>query len=405
MVKLVFLKLIPGYEDYYISKYGEVYSKKSGLLKLVRPGHIKKRYLIVNLNNRERKSYRLHRLVAMTWIPNPSDLPEVNHKDGNTKNNKAKNLEWVTRKENQKHRRSILEQKGFVKSVVQSSLDGSYIQKFESIVAAGKSTGINSRTICAVCNGQGRSAGGFLWCFENDYKGDSLALHKASKKVVQFDLEGKYVRTFESVKQAAEETGCLYNNISACCHGRCKTSNGYIWKFAMSSTPLVQKIDETTNWEVLPDYPLYKISEDGRVYSSWVKRMLKSSEKDGYLFYSLTDSFGTAKSIGAHRLVARAYLPNLKNLPWVNHKDGNPLNNHVKNLEWCTKSENAQHAHDTKLNKSGKTIVQLSKDGEEIDRFINVATACRKLNKDRGMIDDVLKGRRKYAHGYAWKYA
>lgn len=54
----------------------------------------------------------------------------------------------------------------------------------------------------------------------------------------------------------------------------------------------------------------------------------------------------------AHRLVAMAFLPNPNNLPIINHKDGNPLNNSVDNLEWCDHSHNMQHAYDIGLKKA-----------------------------------------------------
>lgn len=61
---------------------------------------------------------------------------------------------------------------------------------------------------------------------------------------------------------------------------------------------------------------------------------------------------GTVKKFLVHRLVAITHLPNPNNLPEVNHKDGNKLNNKVSNLEWVTRNQNIQHSFDTGLNTS-----------------------------------------------------
>lgn len=60
-------------------------------------------YLYVNLNNNGLKQFRLHRLVALHFIPNPDNLPEVNHIDGNKNNNTVENLEWCSNLENIRH--------------------------------------------------------------------------------------------------------------------------------------------------------------------------------------------------------------------------------------------------------------------------------------------------------------
>lgn len=79
--------------------------------KMLNPERTKKGYLRVDLYDADgnRKHYKVHRLVANAFIPNPDGKPQVNHKDGNKKNNSVTNLEWVTDAENKKHRKELLD--------------------------------------------------------------------------------------------------------------------------------------------------------------------------------------------------------------------------------------------------------------------------------------------------------
>ena len=77
---------------------GEIYECKDGIE--IPKKHSNGKYYIVKLDN---KAFPIHRLVAEAFIPNPNNKPYVNHKDGNTHNNCASNLEWVTSSENTKH--------------------------------------------------------------------------------------------------------------------------------------------------------------------------------------------------------------------------------------------------------------------------------------------------------------
>ncbi len=96
------IKEIVGFEDYYIDKEGRIFNKELRELKgkwVDNTGY----YQIVLRKNKKRKYVRIHRLVALTFIPNPNNLPQINHKDGNKLNNNVDNLEWCTNSENTQH--------------------------------------------------------------------------------------------------------------------------------------------------------------------------------------------------------------------------------------------------------------------------------------------------------------
>lgn len=88
---------IENYGDIKVGSFGTIIGKRG----IMHPSnHNSKKYYRVHIGN---KMYGVHRLVALAFIPNPNNLPEVNHKDGNKANNSMNNLEWVTCQQNIKH--------------------------------------------------------------------------------------------------------------------------------------------------------------------------------------------------------------------------------------------------------------------------------------------------------------
>lgn len=109
-----------------------------------------------------------------------------------------------------------------------------------------------------------------------------------------------------------------------------------------------------------------------------------------------------------HRVVAEAFIENPDNLPEVNHKDENPANNHVENLEWCTSKYNANYGTRNQRmvkDKYLKPITMIGYNGEEIKTFKSLKEAAVETGADSSSLIRVCKGKQKTCVGYKWKYA
>lgn len=119
-------------------------------------------------------------------------------------------------------------------------------------------------------------------------------------------------------------------------------------------------------WQILNENNDYEVSNTGLIRSlkSGKKKLLVLFPKwDGYLRVSLMRN-SKLKQKAVHRIVAENFIPNPKNLPFVNHKDHNKLNNNVDNLEWCTGRDNVTHSV---IFRTGKTSTGVTRDG---NRFL-----------------------------------
>lgn len=179
-------KDIKGYEGLYqVSNLGNVRSlnyNRENKIKLLTPC-IKRGYKSICLRKNSKKFFLLHRLVAQAFIPNPNNLPQVNHKDENKQNNCVDNLEWCT---------------------------SEYNINF----------GTRNRKV-------GTKQSGEL----NPMFGKFGKKHHNSKQVNQFNINGEFIRCWDCVTDIERELGFLQSGISSCATGKRKTAYGYIWRY------------------------------------------------------------------------------------------------------------------------------------------------------------------------------
>ena len=156
-------KIIEGFNNYSVNEYGEIKNVKTGLI--LKGGIDTTGYRIVTLRkNNKNHTKTVHRLVAKAFIPNPNNLPCVNHKDENKQNNNVDNLEWCDYQYNNTYG-TFLERrsKSRFKKVRQYDLQGHLLNVFDGITVAAKETNTHRGNISLACEGKRNQAGGYIW--------------------------------------------------------------------------------------------------------------------------------------------------------------------------------------------------------------------------------------------------
>lgn len=183
---------VVGYEGLYVVSNSGVVMKNTG--RIISQRHDKDGYCIVTLfKDKVRKDYKVHRLVAMAFIPNILNLPVINHKDENKSNNIVSNLEWCTPKYNSNYgtanQRKSEKQKGVPNPRCQGERNYFYGKHF------------------------------------------SGGLSPSAKPVLQYSLDGNFIAEYDCIRSAAKITGAYDTAIGACCRGKRNKAKGYLWKY------------------------------------------------------------------------------------------------------------------------------------------------------------------------------
>ena len=214
---------IEGYNGRYsVSTFGRVWNNETN--KLVSGGLCKstgyKQVYLIKPNGKP-KNCSVHRLVAKAFLPNPKNLPQVNHRDENKLNNRVDNLEFCTGQYNRDYSQA--------REVAQIDLNtGEIIKVFKSSREAERQTGISQGNINLCCNGKKKSTNGYGWTFTGKGRGKSQLGKQYKKSVEVFNRDtGEIIRTFDSMNKTAEYLGCCHNSVWKCCNGKIPSVKGY----------------------------------------------------------------------------------------------------------------------------------------------------------------------------------
>jgi hypothetical protein len=247
---------IPNYPNYGITIYGDIFNLHRQ--KWLYPSVEKHGYINVRLTkNGKNKTFLLHRLMAKIFIANPDNKPSVNHIDGKKTNPYYKNLEWCTAKENSIH----AVETGLTSmrvSVCQFTLDKIFIKMYKSITDATNIVGLKCATvIIRVCKGVKKTAKNFLWQYTSEcmlnsngtytYIRDIDINSKNLIKVDKFDLNGKYLSTYNSISDAARTVDSNFeymkSSITKVCKGLRQSSKGFIWRYSYDPSTTIPITD------------------------------------------------------------------------------------------------------------------------------------------------------------------
>ena len=217
------------YQTWEVSNMGRIRTKK---------GHITYGFNqgggYVSFHDGKSKSTVVHVMVAKAFIPNPENLPVVNHKDGNKTNNKVENLEWTTYSGNAKHahRMALIKRsKSLDISVEQYDLKGNYIQTFESLSQAGKELGFHHGVISKVCQGIFKQTHGYIFKFAEPEKKPVKRSYRKSAKIDHIDEKDNLIRSYGSPMEAGKALGVSPSNIHLVCKGKYKKTGGHRFRY------------------------------------------------------------------------------------------------------------------------------------------------------------------------------
>ncbi len=258
-----------------------------------------------------------------------------------------------------------------------------------------------------------------------------IASIRGGQSVVQYDLTGKAIKSWDYVSDAAEELEINADQIYRCCRNKAKSAGGFLWAFKKDNKNVLKKYNRNESHYK----EVYQFDLSGAFIKKW--NSLQDAEKELNILYSSISSCcnGKIKSAGGYiwsykneckpykkkSIAKKVYQYSLSGLfirEWDTAQEAADYYNFNRKLinACCNKQQKSAHGYQWSYSKQEqlpmwisnepmiRVIEQLSLQDELIDSFNSISEAARSLGVSVTSIQNCLKGRSKTAHGYKWKY-
>jgi hypothetical protein len=228
----------------------------------------------------------------------------------------------------------------------------------------------------------------------NNDTNDIIELYESISKAALWIIENN-LTTIKTIN--SNNISIISSKISAVGNNKKNIAYGFKWQY------FYEKEDENEIWKEIPfeitGKQNYFVSNKGSFKNN--KGVIKNDYKynTGYKRIHINN-----KNYLLHRLVALTFLENPENKEYVNHIDGNKLNNELTNLEWATCLENNMHKIQTGLSNSTKKVIQYDLQMNKINEFYSISEAVKNLNLTKRIIIDSCKGRSENKNGFLFRY-
>lgn len=210
-------KEIEGFEGLYaVSNKGRIRNIRTGRILKYGIDGMGYPFVLLCKANSKPKNIKVHKLVAQAFIPNPKNLPQVDHIDENKKNNDVSNLRWVTASQNQRH---SAHQKSC--KIKQLTLDGELVKTWGSSKQIERETGYRQGNIIQCCKSKIRSAYGYRWEYADPYQ-----QQKHNRPVAALTKDGEFVAEYKSIAEASRCLKISYPQVYMCLNGKLKSTHG-----------------------------------------------------------------------------------------------------------------------------------------------------------------------------------